>query len=212
MTQLLKVRFLAVALLAAGSLVSALSAQSPLLAAEVKGILGRAQFSTGGGPYQPLKGGTVLRPGDVVQTASQSALDLYLGPAAGTVRLTESATMSIDKMAVNDASSDVELHLKGGELLGKVGGAAGASKFVVKTAVGFGAVVKGEFRFDARGYLVLLEGKALFVTTPDSGEPVANSLSAPPAAVYIPGSGVRPAPSELQKEVRKQAKVKLPKG
>ncbi len=200
------------AVLAAGLLLSTLSAQSPLLAAEVKGILGRAQFSTGGGPYQPLKGGTVLRPGDVVQTASQSALDLYLGPAAGTVRLTESATLSIDKMAVNDASSDVELHLKGGELLGKVGGAAGTSKFVVKTAGGLGAVIKGEFRFDARGYFVLLEGKALFVTTPDSGEPIANSLSAPPAAVYMPGSGVRPAPSELQKEVRRQAKVKLPKG
>ena len=212
MTQLHKVRFLTAALLAAGSLVSTLSAQSPLLAAEVKGILGRAQFSTGGGPYHPLKGGTVLRPGDVVQTASQSALDLYLGPAAGTVRLTESATLSIDKMAVNDASSDVELHLKGGELLGKVSGSAGTSKFIVKTAGGFGAVVKGEFRFDARGYLVLLEGKALFVTTPESGEPVANSLSAPPAAVYMPGSGVRPAASELQKEVRRQAKVKLPKG
>jgi hypothetical protein len=212
MTHLLKVRFLVAALLAAGPLVNNAFAQSPLLAAEVRGVLGRAQYSTGGGPYQPLKSGAVLRPGDVVQTASQSALDLYLGPAAGTVRLTESATLSIDKMAVNDTSSDVELHLKGGEMLGKVSGTAGTSKFIVKTAGGFGAVVKGEFRFDARGYLVLLDGKALFVTTPDSGEPVANSLSAPPAVVYMPGSGVRPAPSELQKEVRRQAKVKLPKG
>ena len=154
----------------------------------------------------------ILRPGDVVQTASQSALDLYLGPVAGTVRLTESATLSIDKMMVNDTLSDVELRLKGGEMLGKVGAAAGTSRFVVKTAAGFGAVVKGEFRFDARGSLVLLEGKALFVTTPDSGEPVANSLSAPPAVFYMPGAGVRPAPPELEKEVRKQAKVKLPKG
>lgn len=200
------------ALLAAGPLVSTLSAQSPLLAAEVKGILGGARYSTGGGPFQPLKGGTVLRPGDVVQTASQSALDLYLGPAAGTVRLTGSATLSIDKMRVNDTASDVELHLRDGELLGKVGAAAGTSKFVVKTAAGFGAVVRGQFRFDARGSLVLLEGKALFVTTPDSGEPVANSLSAPPSVFYLPGAGVRPAPAELEKEVRKQAKVKLPKG
>lgn len=200
------------ALLAAGPLVSTLSAQSPLLAAEVRGILGGARYSTGGGPFQPLKGGTVLRPGDVVQTASQSALDLYLGPAAGTVRLTGSATLSIDKMRVNDTASDVELHLRDGELLGKVGAAAGTSKFVVKTAAGFGAVVRGQFRFDARGSLVLLEGKALFVTTPDSGEPVANSLSAPPSVFYLPGAGVRPAPAELEKEVRKQAKVKLPKG
>ena len=212
MKNLLQFRFLVAALLAAGPLISTASAQSPLLAAEVKGIRGRAQFSTGGGPYQPLKGGTVLRPGDVVQTASQSALDLYLGPAAGTVRLTESATLSIDKMMVNDTASDVELHLKGGEMLGKVSGAVGTSKFIVKTAAGFGAVVKGEFRFDARGYLVLLEGKAIFVTTPHSGEPVANHLSAPPSVFYMPGAGVRPAPSELEKELRKQAKVKLPKG
>lgn len=212
MTHLLQVRFLVAAMLAAGSLVSTLSAQSPLLAAEVKGISGRAQFSTGGGPYQPLKGGMILRPGDVVQTASQSALDLYLGPAAGTVRLTESATLSIDKMMVNDTTSDVELHLKGGEMLGKVGAAADTSRFVVKTAAGFGAVVKGEFRFDARGSLVLLEGKALFITTPDSGEPVASHMSAPPSVLYLPGTGVRPASSVVEKEIRKQAKVKLPKG
>ena len=200
------------AVLAAGSLVSTLSAQSPLPGAEVRGLRGGAQYSTGGGPFQPLKGGTVLRQGDVVQTASQSALDLYLGPAAGTVRLTESATLSIDKLMVSDTASDVELHLKGGEMLGKLGATTGTSKFVVKTAGGMGAVIKGEFRFDARGSLVLLEGKALFVTTPDSGEPVANNLSAPPAVFYMPDAGVRPASSQLKKEVKKQAKVKLPKG
>ena len=198
--------------LAAGSLVSTLYAQPPLLSAEVRGIRGGAQYSTGGGPFQPLKGGVALRQGDVVQTASQSALDLYLGPAGGTVRLTESATLSIDKLMVNDTASDVELHLKGGEMLGKLGATSGTSKFVVKTAGGIGAVVKGEFRFDARGSLVLLEGKALFVTTPDSGEPVANNLSAPPAVFYMPDAGVRPAPPQLEKEVKKQAKVKLPKG
>lgn len=212
MTHPLRVGILAVTLLAVGPLASTILAQSPLLAAEVKGILGVARYSTGGGEFQPLKGGTVLRPGDVVQTASQSALDLYLGPAAGTVRLTGSATLAIEKMMVNDTGSDVELHLKGGEMLGKVGVAAGPSKFVVKTSAGIGAVVKGEFRFDARGYLVLLDGKALFVTTPESGDPVASNLSAPPAVVFTPATGVRPATSDLEKEVKKQAKVKLPKG
>ena len=205
-------KFLAAVLLTATLGIVTVTAQSPLLAAEARGIRGRAQFSTGGGPFQPLKSGTALRPGDVVQTATDSAVDIYLGPAAGTVRLTETATMSIDKMLVSDTNSEVELNLKAGELLGNVSPSAGTSKFVVKAAAGMGAMVKGQFRFDSRGYVVLVDGKAIFVTTPETGDPVAHTLSAPPAVYFSPGTGVQPAPAQLVKEVQKQAKARLPKG
>src|ERR1041384_374306 len=52
--------------------------------AKVQAILGRAQFSRASGPFAPLGPGMVLHPGDVVQTATSSAVDLYLvdGPGA----------------------------------------------------------------------------------------------------------------------------------
>src|SRR5262245_15544708 len=61
----------------------------------VTGLLGRAQSSTAGGAYRPLKVGAVLQPGDILQTATDSALDLDLGPNGGTVRLLQSATVRL---------------------------------------------------------------------------------------------------------------------
>jgi hypothetical protein len=57
---------LALLLAAAGRKRSAHRAEG----AQVRGLLGRAKYSTAGGPFADLKGGTVLHAGDLIQTAS----------------------------------------------------------------------------------------------------------------------------------------------
>src|SRR5262249_10122934 len=71
----------------------------------VRGILGKAQFSRGGAAFAPLRTGMELNSGDVVQTATGAAVDLYLGDIPGTMRLTESTTLALDKLSVSDGSS-----------------------------------------------------------------------------------------------------------
>ena len=182
--------------------------------AEVRGWIGRAQFSRAAGAFQPVKKNTVLEAGDIIQTASGSAVDIFLGDLAGTVRLTESSTLVIEKSVLTDpaagANFQVNLALKSGELLGRITPHGGASRFQVAVPAGIAAVVDGQFRIDSRGYFVLLEGKGVFVHAPATGEPTAHTLAAPPAVYFSPVEGVRTAPEPLVREVAGQTRSKLP--
>jgi hypothetical protein len=177
--------------------------------ATVTGLLGLAQVAHAGMPYAAVKVGTVLKIGDQIQTANGSAVDLSFGKSIGTVRLLQSATLEVTALS----STAVDLHLKGGELISQWKKQPAGSKFQVEVSTGIAGILEGAFRLDARGYLVLLEGTALFVETPGEGEPVVHTLKADKPVYFSPTEhAIRPAPKELQKEVSKQLKAKLPKG
>jgi len=180
------------------------------------GLLGTAEYSHAGNAFVPVKKGTVFEAGDVIKTDRGSAMDVYFGPLAGTVRLTESTTLVIEKSTAAEgregAAFELTLNLREGEILGRVERHGGTSRFEVKVPAGMGRIAEGQFRIDARGYVVLLDGKAGFVHVPASGEPVPHTLQAPPATYFSPVEGVRPAPSVLVKEVANQNRSKLPKG
>jgi hypothetical protein len=182
--------------------------------AKVKAMLGQAQFSRAGAPFSPLGPGMVLRAGDLVQTATSSAVDLYLGEIAGTVRLTESATLVVDKLMVSDSGGsgfDVQLSLRGGELLGFAKPVPSDSRFEIKLSNGLAHVLQGRFRVDANGRVVVLEGKAIFAYVPPSGEASAHTLMAPPGVYFAPQEGVQPASKELVREINKQVRARLPR-
>lgn len=183
--------------------------------AKVQAILGQAQFSKAGGPFTPLGPGMVLRPGDLVQTATESALDLYLGEVPGTVRLTEATTLVVDKLTVGGtngpAAFDVQLTLRGGELLGHAKPVPQDSRFEIKLSNGITHIFDGRFRIDAGGRVVVLQGKAIIAHVPASGEAAAHTLTAPPAVYFAPLEGVQPASKDLVREITKQARSKLPR-
>jgi hypothetical protein len=191
---------------------AALAAPEPIRP-EVRGLLGRVRISRPGGPALPLKAGSPVAVGDTIQTERGAAVDLYLGDQAGTVRVTELSTLVIEEAVLKDPASgsfEVKLALKSGELLGRVMPQSLGSRFQVATPAGIGAVADGQFRIDARGYFVLLDGKAIFVHAPGEAEPVAHSLKAPPAMYFSPRSGLQTAPEELVREVAGQTRSKLP--
>ncbi len=183
--------------------------------AKVQGILGQAQYSRNSGPFAPLGPGMVLQPGDVVQTATGSAVDLYLVEGPGALRLTESSTLILEKLSVADEKAgekfQVLLNLQSGELLGLSKTVSSDSRFEIKVPNGLAQVLRGRFRVDARGYLVLVDGKALFAHIPAEGAPVVHTLTAPPAVYFSPAGGVQPAPRALEREVVNQMRSKLPR-
>jgi hypothetical protein len=176
--------------------------------ATVTGLLGLAQVARAGGGFAPVKVGTVLNPGDLVQTANGSALDLSFGKTIGTIRLLQSTTLEVAAVS----TTNLELKLKGGELVTRWKKLPAGSKFQIEVPNGIAGIVEGDMRLDSRGYLVLLEGTALFVEMRGEAEPVAHTLKAEKPIYYSPAEqAIRPAPKELQREVSQQLKTKLPK-
>lgn len=183
--------------------------------AKVKAILGHAQLSKAGGAFIPLGPGMVVRPGDLVQTATDSAVDLYLGEIAGTVRLTEFATLVVDKLTVSGPSGesgiDVQLSLRRGELLGLAKPVPHDSRFEIKVSNGLVHIQEGRFRIDAGGRVVVLEGKVILAHVPSGGEGAAHTLTGPPGVYFNPKDGVQPVSKDLSREITKQMRSKLPR-
>ena len=179
--------------------------------ATLLGLLGNAQYSHAGGPFQPVARGARFEAGDVIQTAAGAAMDLDFGSELGTVRLTQLTTLVIEKWQGTGPGYELNLFLRDGEMLGRVVHPMVPARFQVKVNTGIGAIVEGQFRLDAKGYLVLLNGKAAYVHAPATGEPAAHTLTAPPAQYFAPASGVRPASADLVKEISNQWRSKLPK-
>ena len=178
---------------------------------QVQGIQGRAQFSRKGGPFAPLAPGAELLEGDVIRTASGSALDLAFAdlPAKSLVRITEVTTLILGKIASGPAS--LELVLQAGELLTQFPTLPTDTRFEVKTSVGLARVLGGRCRIQARGFVVVLDGKTLFAHVPTTGDPLVHTLAGPPATYFTPTAGLQPAPRDLSSEVASQIKARLKK-
>ncbi len=173
--------------------------------ATTTGLLGLAQFSRGGGAYQPLKTRTVLKSGDVIQTATGSSLDLDLGLGKAKLRLLQSTTLALTSVT----PSEIQLELKGGEVVGNPGTLPAGAKLRIEVASGIVGIVDGDFRLNARAYLVVVDGKAVFVES-SGAEPKVHTLT---GSVYFSPAEqtVKPAPKELERDVRSQLKIRLPK-
>jgi hypothetical protein len=200
--------------LAVGFSGTALYAQPASGTVTVRGLMGSATYSTAGSAAMPLRPDSTIPIGSVVKTGTGAAVDLSLSHNAGVVRLLQNATLSIDHFNASGPTTgapvDIQLNLSGGAMLGFDQKLSATSKYRVKVPQGIADVTGSKYRLDAQGYLVLLEGTALFAFVSAGGEPTPFPMTAPPAVYFSPlEGGVRPAPSELEREVTLQAKGKL---
>lgn len=200
--------FLAVGAMAVASVEWTVACAAEAGTAVVTGLRGLAQHASAGGAYAAVQVGTVVRAGDTLQTATGSALDLDYGGAVGTVRLLQSTTVTV----TSSGATGLTLELKGGEVLGHVKPLPAGAKFQVDVPAGIAGVIEGEFRLNARGYLVVLGGNALFAEVRPDADPMVHSLKGSEPKYFSPVEhAVRPAPAPLVDEVRKQLKARLPK-
>jgi hypothetical protein len=203
-------------LAAMGHFAENLQAQETHGRAEVRGITGSATITAPDGKVSVVKTHTVLTPGTTIKTGPKSAVDLFLGKSAGVLRLTENSILTLREFKLMDAGNgvvvEIELDLDQGTLLGRESRITTASsKFDVKIPVGIAGITSGTWRISALGYIVLTEGSLTYVHVPATGDPIPYTMKSPPAVYFSPLEGVKPAPTELAREVNYQLKSKLAK-
>ena len=180
----------------------------------VRGLMGSATYLAAGSAEMPLRPGAIIPIGAIVKTGMGAAVDLSFSHNAGVVRLLQNSTLLLDRFNASGpnpgAPVDLQLNLPQGAILGFDQKLSSASKYRVKVPQGIADLTGSKYRLDAQGYLVLLEGTALFAFVSAGGVPTPFPLTAPPAVYFSPlEGGVRPAPSELASEVTLQSRGKL---
>lgn len=182
-------------------------------AAQVLAVAGAATYQISTNAPLPVRPGAKLPEGLVVRTGPGSALDLALGRRAGVVRLAENSALLLEQLHPEPADSagpvQLRLYLLEGTLLGLRNSVSLTDRFEIKIPSGIAGIAANLFRIDARGYVVVLSGRVLFAHAPPGAEPVVHRLEAPPAVYFSPHEGVRPAPPELEREVRTQGLPRL---
>jgi hypothetical protein len=195
----------AVAGMMALALTYSLQAQSQPGKAEVRAVKGSATYMVSGGPAQPLKAKTILPTGTTVKTGPGSTVDLVLGPA-GTVRVVENTTLTIDKLNVTDTGAETvtetQLNLPEGTVYFNVHKLSAASKYEIKFPNGMAGIRGSSGRVSSTGYAVLMDGTMVIVYVPPGQQPTPYTLVAPPPVYFSPLEGVKPAPEDLIREMR----------
>jgi hypothetical protein len=179
-----------------------------------RGLMGSVTYSAAGSAAMPVQPGATIPIGAVVKTGAGAAVDLSFSHNAGVIRLLQNATLSLDRFTAGGptaaAAVDIQLNLVEGTMLGFDQKLSSVSKYRVKVLQGIADLTGSKYRLDAHGFLVLLEGTAVFAVFSANGEPTPFPLTAPPPVYFSPlEGGVRPAPSELAREVTLQSKGKL---
>lgn len=204
---------LLLAVFCAALLVPEIYGQSPAGTVQVRGLVGSVTYATGEGAPMPARAGETIPVGALIKTAPGAAVDLAFSHNAGVVRLLQDSALSLNQFTIANAPSEagveVQLHLIHGTMVGFDKKLAGSSKYQIKVTDGIADISGSKYRINAQGYLVLLEGTALFVFIPPSGEPLPFELKAPPPVYFSPVEGVRHAPDQLVREVQFQTKGKL---
>jgi len=175
--------------------VSAQTAQNGIF--KVVKIQGAARYwTTGNAASQPLKTGTILRPGTVIQTAANSYVDLVLNnpKAVGSsatvastapqsisyqpkaeqdaIRLFENTVLGVDKLTTlqtgADTVTETQLDLKVGRIFGTVKKLSASSKYEIKIPNGVAGIRGTIYFLDASGVLTVVSGSVLLAYyTPD---------------------------------------------
>ena len=180
---------------------------------EVRGLMGSVLYSAPGGQEMPVRVKSAVPVGAMIKTAQGGAVDLSFGQNAGVVRLLQNSRLMLERFNVLDSSAgapvDLQLNLLEGTILGFDQKVSSGSKYRVKVTDGIAEVSGTKYRINAQGYLVVLQGNALFAFVPSNGEPVPYELHGASPVYFSPTEGIRSAPGELVREVVLQTKGQL---
>lgn len=169
------------------------SGENKEYAGKVVRIKGAARYSTGNNVWQPLKVGTILKSGSVVQSAADSFVDIVIGgaetplpgAAAGAmqdrtpvaeqdvVRVLEDSVLAIDKLTAietgGETITDTQLDLRSGRIFGTVKKMPAASRFEVKIPNGVAGVRGTIYTISADGVVSVLVGSLVVAYTRADG-------------------------------------------
>ena len=184
------------------AMVTSLAAQEG--SAKVVKVSGSARYmAPGSSMWEPLKSGTVLMQGAVVQTAgSGSYVDVVLNnqrasaafgssmvpvssAQAGVVqqnavRIFENSVLSFDKLMVTDTgagmTSETSLDLKAGKVFGTVSKMSADSKYEVKIPNGVAGIRGTVYFISAEGVLNVISGEVVVAYMSNNNQPMTQSI------------------------------------
>lgn len=208
-----------------------LPAQQPLQgAAKVVRIKGAARYTTGDNKWHTLNVGDVLKPGTVVQTASESQVDMLLWdreqvserlispvftykPDAearvNMVRLYENTVLALEKLAWMETGVDLvtetHLDLRAGRIFGTVKRMTGASRYEVKFPNGVAGIRGTVYMLDASGLIKVLSGQVVMSYVKPDGSVVTQVVQG--GQMYDPVTGLLTnIPAHEERELVQPAK------
>lgn len=152
--------------------------------AKVRKVQGEVQYKANAAAnWAPLKQGTVLNPGAIVETAKGASVDLWLVDIGSVVRVTESTQLGLDKLNYSQADGetlvDTELNLKAGTILGNVKKLAAASRYDVKIPNGVCGIRGTEYKVSANGVVHVVSGTVrVTYVPPTGGAPIVRDVNA----------------------------------
>ncbi len=162
--------------------------------AKVVRIKGGVRYKAGNNDWMPLKGGDIVKPGTLIQTAPDSFVDFGLGsgstPVAGQtipneglsfqpnveqniVRLWGNTLLSIDKLTATQTGADevteTQLDLKAGHIFGIVKKMSAGSKYEVKIPNGVAGIRGTVYDITAEGVIKVLSGSVVLAYVGPNG-------------------------------------------
>lgn len=193
-------------------------------------IKGAARYTTGNNVWQPLKVGTILKSGSLVQTAAKSQVDVVLGetdlvpvravaadvstysPKAeqDVVRIQEDSVLAFDKLALTDTGNDqvteTQLDLRSGKIMGTVKKLTATSRYEIKLPNGVAGVRGTIYTISAEGVVQVLVGSVVISWVSPDGTPMTQTVNG--GYQFDSRTGLlTPIPDFEQKELVKQAKA-----
>src|SRR5882672_823905 len=205
-------------------------------AAKVVRMKGSARYSTGNNVWVPVKLGSVLRPGTVIQTGLERGafVDLVLGdgeaPVAGggsgagggdamfyqpsseqnIVRVTGNSILAIDKLTSLETGADVvtetQLDLRAGKIFGNVKKMSAASKYEVKIPNGVAGIRGTIYQISADGVVQVLVGSVVIAYVGPDGTVVTQVVVGGQQFDARTGQ-MTPIPQYLIKDLMREAKA-----
>jgi hypothetical protein len=137
----------------------------------VRAVRGEAQYKTNpAADWTPLKVGTLLNPGALVETGKGAGINLFLDQIGSGVRVMESTQLEINKLnfAAGRRTTVVEaiLNLKAGAIAGDVKKLAAGSRYEVNAPNIVCSLRGTEFKVTASGMVYVLSGLATVTYSP----------------------------------------------
>jgi hypothetical protein len=169
---------------------------------QVVRLKGAARYSSGNNLWQPVKVGTKIKSGDIVQTAADSYVDLVLGetgqgapPLAigptisyqstaeqDVVRVYEDSVLAFDKLTIMKTGADevleTQLDLRAGKILGSVKKMSAASRYEIKLPNGVAGVRGTTYVISAAGVVEVYSGTVVLSWTGSDGKPMTQVVNA----------------------------------
>jgi hypothetical protein len=170
---------------------------------QVVRLKGAVRYSAGNNLWQPVKVGTKIKSGDIVQTAADSSVDIELGerdyyapvrPVVATrimytplveqdiVRVYEDSVLVFDKLTIMKTGADevteTQLDLRAGKIFGWVKKLSAASRYEIKLPNGVAGVRGTTYRISAVGVVEVSSGSVVVAWTGSDGKPMTQVVNA----------------------------------